>query len=379
MPIVESNQPLSERPPIILIFGEQATWKTSIVHTCENPMLMDFDRGSRRSKGRKTVLEPDNWQEVLNMERSGQFKKYNTIGIDTPKAALDDFLVPHAIAMDSRMGTQKFKLQLFGAIGDAFKQFINNRRFEQSTIFMIAHAKKDEDSKKIIPDITGQSLQLILRIADQIGYIFIKNGKRMITFEPSEGVIGKNTAQLPEMEVPEYDQPGFKTFGAELVAKVKTALAAMSDEQREALEESEKYQTQIENCTEVEDLSLILNNVNALPPYLQFPLITLLGNKYVEYIKDCNSPEEMDYMLTLVNELTDNLKAALRTVIQNQAKVKGWKANIQTKKFELINAAAPVAEVTKATQGARDAANEKTERRDNKNKGTAQSTLNLAT
>lgn len=373
MPIIESNQPLSERPPIILIFGEQATWKTSIVHTCENPLLMDFDRGSRRSKGRKTVLEPDNWQEVLNMERAGQFKKYNTIGIDTPKAALDDFLVPHAIGLDSRMGTQKFKLQLFGAIGDAFKQFINNRRFEHSTIFMIAHAKKDEDSKKIIPDITGQSLQLILRIADQIGYIFIKNGKRVITFEPSEGVIGKNTAQLPEMEVPEYDQPGFKTFGAELVMKVKTALAAMSQEQQEALEESKLYQDQIAASTEIEDLELILNNVNVLPPYLNVPLLHLLYEKYISYIEDVNKPEELNYLKDIVNELSENIKSPLRQIIATVGKNKGWVVNIVNKKFEL--APSPAADGTdKVTPGT-----DKVTKKDNKNKKeeTTQTALTL--
>jgi hypothetical protein len=132
--------------------------KLPYANTAEQPLLCDFDRGSRRSIFRKDTLVLTSWDDVLTEEHSNSFKGYKTIIIDTAKAALDDFLMTYVVKQDFKL--QKNKLQAYGAIGEAFKLFLNNRRNEGADVIIIAHAKKDEDTKKMIPDVTGQSYNL---------------------------------------------------------------------------------------------------------------------------------------------------------------------------------------------------------------------------
>ncbi len=82
MPIIKENEPLPEGPVVIGIYGEPGVSKTSISNTAKNPLLCDFDRGSRRSILRKATLVLTSWEGVVNEETSGSFKNYKTIIID---------------------------------------------------------------------------------------------------------------------------------------------------------------------------------------------------------------------------------------------------------------------------------------------------------
>src|SRR5688500_6484837 len=76
MPILVANEPLPERPVVIGYYGEPGVRKTSIAHTADTPLLIDFDRGVGRSYGRKDVIMVDNWEEVLKFEQEGLYKNY---------------------------------------------------------------------------------------------------------------------------------------------------------------------------------------------------------------------------------------------------------------------------------------------------------------
>jgi hypothetical protein len=280
MPLLRSNEPLPERPVVIGYYGEPGVRKTSIAHTSENPLLIDFDRGVARSFGRKDAIIVDNWDEVLKYEQEGLFKNYRTIIIDTAKAALDDFLMVYVTKQDYKL--QKNKLQAYGAIGDAFKLFLNNRRNEGADVIIIAHAKKDEDTKKIIPDVTGQSYNLMLRVADQIGFVSTKNNQASIQWYPSDTTVGKNTANLPDAVIPDKADPAFHTFMSDIIKKVKGSIVEMNEAQREALEKSEKYQKEIAKVKTADALNLIIPSVQALPKYLKDPLNKLIKDKAAE-------------------------------------------------------------------------------------------------
>jgi hypothetical protein len=280
MPILKANEPLPERPVVIGYYGEPGVRKTSIAHTADSPLLIDFDRGVGRSYGRKDVIMVDNWEEVLKFEQEGLYKNYKTIIIDTAKAALDDFLMSYVVRQDFKL--QKNKLQAYGAIGDAFKLFLNNRRTEGSDVIIIAHSKKDEDTKKMIPDVTGQSYNLMLRVSDQIGFVSTKNNQATIQWYPSDITVGKNTANLPEAVIPDKGDPAFKTFMSDIIANVKKSIVEMSEAQREALEKSAKFQKEIALVKNAEGMNLILPAVQMLPKYLRDPLIQVMGVKSKE-------------------------------------------------------------------------------------------------
>lgn len=280
MPIIKSNEPLPEGPVVIGIYGEPGVSKTSISNTAENPLLCDFDRGSRRSIFRKDTLVLTSWEDVIKEESANSFKGYKTIIIDTAKAALDDFLMTYVVKQDFKL--QKNKLQAYGAIGDAFKLFLNNRRNEGADVIIVAHAKKDEDTKKVIPDVTGQSYQLMLRVCDQLGYVSMVNNKRSIQFSPTDLTVGKNTAQLPTMEIPDQGEPAAQTFMQDIITKTKASMVKQSEAQLEALQKSEAFQKQIAEVKTVEDINKIINPVQQLPKHLKEQLNKLIGEKAKE-------------------------------------------------------------------------------------------------
>lgn len=279
MPEIKANEALPERPVVIVIYGDPGIGKTSLFNTSENPYLIDFDRGVSRSIMRKDTLAPDSWDEVLQFERDGKLKNKATIGIDTAKACLDDFLMAYVVKKDFK--NQKNKQAAYGALGDEFKVFVNNRRSDRADLVILAHSKDKEDGDfvKKIPDVTGGSYQLLLRIADEIGYMTMKNNKRTIQFEPTDFSIGKNVARLPLLEVPAEGTDELKSFLSGIIKKVKSSITSQSESQREALEKSEKYQKEIAAVKNVDDINLLIAPVQELPKYLKDPINKLISAK----------------------------------------------------------------------------------------------------
>lgn len=296
MPEIKANEALPERPSIIVIFGDAGIGKTSLSNTCVNPYTIDFDKGLSRASSRGDALLPDNWEEVLEHEKKGTFKKYATLCIDTAKACLDDYLMSYVVKADYK--NQKNKQAAYGAIGDQFKLFVSNRRQDLADLFIIAHAKDKEDGDltKKIPDVTGQSYQLLLRIADQIGYYTTRNNKRVIQWDPTDFSVGKNVARLPVIEVPEDTDPRYKTFMADIFALVKASIVKESEAQRNA---------------------------------------TLASQAFQDRIGGCDTPDCLTDLLKEVNELQDHLKLPLQKVIAARAKILGYKPNKETMRYEL--------------------------------------------
>jgi len=280
MPIVKANEPLGPRPVIITIYGDPGIGKTSLINTAKKPLIIDGDRGVSRAILRKDALIIDRWEEVQDLEKQGAFKPFSTIGIDTPKAILDDYMMSYVMRQDAKLRGNK--LWAYGAIGDEYRLFMNNRRQDLADLINICHAKKDDDTKRMVPDVTGQTYQLILRTSDMIGYYTIHNGKRMLYFDPTESTVGKNVACLPPIEVPDKTDPTFRTFLADIIERVRTAIASQSEEQLEAMQKSENYQNEIRDCETPDQLTKLLVEVNALPDWLKIPLRKLITDKAKE-------------------------------------------------------------------------------------------------
>jgi hypothetical protein len=264
---------------VIALYGEPGSAKTTLGNTADKPLILDFDRGVSRSFYRQDTLIMNGWEDVLTEEKAGTFKHYKTIVVDTAKAALDDFLMVWVVQQDFKL--QKNKLQAYGAIGDEFKRFLNTCRSIGADVIIIAHAKKDDDTKRSIPDVTGQSYQLILRVADQVGYVSFVNNQRNIQWTPTDLTIGKNTANLPMMPVPDKTDPSLKSFMSEVIASVKKSIVSMSEAQREALEKSESFQKQIADITKVDDLNMLITPIQELAKYLRDPLNKLISEKAI--------------------------------------------------------------------------------------------------
>lgn len=254
MALIKKNESFPERPVIVVIYGTPGVGKTSVCNTANNPVLIDCDRGSDRACNRaEGTLLAAKWADVLADEK--EIKSFNTCVIDTAKAVLDDYLMVHVTEKDYKLKNNKLKA--YGAIGDEFKDFTNRRRAEGIDIVIIAHSKeeKDGDNIKVSPDVTGQSKDLILRIADQVGFITMVNGKRTINFEPTDRTIGKNVARIPSVAIPDEKDPAFPTFMADIIATVKSSIRKQSEDQIKAQAKLAEIQQKIADCAFVEELT----------------------------------------------------------------------------------------------------------------------------
>lgn len=269
MPIIKKDDVAPERPVIIVLYGQPGAGKTSIATTASNPLLIDTDRGYDRAVQRVDTLSVSNWNEVL--ASTNDFISYSTIIVDTAKAALDDFLAAYVCENNYKLRTNSLKR--FGQMADEFKAFVSQLRLNGSDIIFICHDKEvsEGDVVKHSPDCTGQSKDLLLRIADQVGYISIINGKRHICFDALDNYVGKNVAQIALSEIPNADTPEFENFMGDIIKQVKTSIQSKSEAQQKANALRSKLRDDLMKIEDNEGAAALIKACTELPAIMKAP------------------------------------------------------------------------------------------------------------
>lgn len=269
MPIIKKNDVTPERPIIIVIYGTPGSGKTSAAITANSPILIDTDRGYDRAVQRVDTIEARRWQDIDS--EMDTIRTYKTVIVDTAKSMLDDYLSIYAVEQNYKLKTNSLKR--FGQMFDDFKLFVNTLRNGGSDIIFICHDKEtaEGDIIKHSPDCTGQSKDLLLRIADQVGYISVVNGKRVITFEPSDNFVGKNVAKLPAIIIPDYNSNEFPTFMATIINQVKASIMSKSDAQNKAMQQLAELREQLAAVMTEEEAAALVNACGELPEVLKLP------------------------------------------------------------------------------------------------------------
>ncbi len=269
MPIIRKNDVAPERPIIIVLYGTPGTGKTSVATTADNPLLIDTDRGYDRAVQRIDTFEASKWQDIAS--EYATFKGYKTIIVDTAKALLDDYLSVFAVEQNYKLATNSLKR--FGKMAEDFKMFVNTLRSNGSDLIFICHDKEtaDGDIIKHAPDCTGQSKDLLIRIADQVGYICKENGKRTIHFEPMDNFVGKNVAGLGSLIIPDNTDPNFSTFMAGIIKNVKLSIQNRSEAQRKANDILKNLREQLTNVATEEEAAALLDVSQSLPQIFKKP------------------------------------------------------------------------------------------------------------
>lgn len=302
MPLIRKNDIVPERPIIMVLYGTPGTGKTSLATTASAPLLIDTDRGFDRAVQRPDlVLSASCWEDIFNEEIVGKYVmvgkqqvwkpgvigECKTIVVDTAKAMLDDYLSAYAVKMDYKL--EKNSLKRYGTIGDLFKNFVNILRQNGSDIIFICHDKETQEGDVIkhSPDCTGQSKDLLIRIADQVGYICKENGKRIIKFEPMDTRLGKNVAGLPDMWIPDYGTAEFDTYMADIIREVKTSIYSKTEEQAEAQKKIEEAREKLSKASSIEDANALVDVAHGLAKVHQRAfknlMITELKSKGIDF------------------------------------------------------------------------------------------------
>lgn len=272
MPIIKKNEPISERNIIMVLYGVPSSGKTSVACTAENPVLIDTDRGYDRAVTRVDTLTASRWEDILDSMED--LRGYKTIIVDTAKAMLDDYLWDYTERIDSRLIRNQMKH--YGAIGDAFKQFISKIRSFGADLIFICHDKQGgDDIVTHEPDCTGSSKNLLNRMADQEGYVFIDqtDNKRKIAFGIAGNLVTKDTAGLGTVEIPDAltSPEEFNTFMQIIIARVKSAIVGHSENNEAYF----KAIDQLHAVSSVKDANELMELTKSLEKNFQVPFFTL--------------------------------------------------------------------------------------------------------
>ncbi len=244
MPLFKKDESFPERSVLIIIVGTPFSYKTSLALTAKDPINFDFEKGSERAHGRAETYRIDSsWKEVEDDLAAGLLTPFKSAIIDTGGALIDDYLWDYGLVLKYT----KNLMQNWGTVKDLFKKFVSKIRVSGLDLVVISHEKsKDKNDETVYDlDISGGGKQLLLRQADQIGFISkrdFKEGanivtKTILTFWPTATIpFCKNVAGLPDIVLPDKNSPEWEGFlDREVIQKTRKAIASMSQEQVDAL------------------------------------------------------------------------------------------------------------------------------------------------
>lgn len=261
--VILETEPMPVNAVKILIYGEIGIGKTSIASTANRALLFDFDEGAHRSMFRKNVVPVKDWGlDIQNNigDLGALLEDYDTIILDTVDTCLE--------ILGAYLVKQNYKLKsdgrlYYGALKTEFSQFVNLLLSFGKDVIFIAHSKEKETKEvaAVKPDITGGSYGKITKKVDFIGYVFSRNNKAVISFDPTDSMVGKNSAFLPTLEVPNFkDEP---QYFAKIIANIKETLNGMSAAQAEAMALVKQYREEIEKAITVDEINAIAAKIQA--------------------------------------------------------------------------------------------------------------------
>lgn len=231
--ITKASDPIEVKTITLCGYSPPGLGKTTLAFTADKPLLLDFDKGAYRAKNRRDIVQIETWADVQSITAE-DLAPFKTLIVDTAGRALD-VLTSHILKNNPKAANRVggLSLQGFGELKTVFSTWVKFVRSFGIDVILLAHSdeQKDGDDLRERLDIQGGSKNEIYKACDVMGRLYLRDGKRMLNFSPTDTAFGKNPAQLPAMEVPHYNTD--PQFFAGVIAKIKASLNELSAEQVE--------------------------------------------------------------------------------------------------------------------------------------------------
>lgn len=283
--ITRAADPIPVTKLTIVLYAPPGLGKTSMAFTADSPILLDFDHGAYRSQFRKDTVQVDKWADVESIE-AADLEPFKTVVIDTAGRALD------TLAADIIRKNPKMKgfggalsLQGYGALKSAFVSWLALLHSFGKDVILIAHADEQRSGDDIVErlDVQGGSKNEIYKVADAMGRIRKQDGGTILDFSPRENGFGKNPAQLPVIQIPDYRKE--PAFFAGIVTQIKAALNEQSEAGMKAQAEIDEAREWFSSLETVEDFNAVIEKTKDRAPTIKGLLVVEAKKKGFEFDK----------------------------------------------------------------------------------------------
>src|SRR5215831_4726347 len=196
MRIVKGTEVIQIQHPVILLYGQPGVCKSSLGFSAKNPLTLDADRGAHRAINRRDALVVDTWEDIAALN-ADVLAPYSTIVPDTVGRVLDFIEADIKENDPKKFYSGALNLQGWGVLKSRVRGQATQIRMYGKDLLMIAHDKedKDGDTRIVRPDIQGGSYAEVMKIADCVGYCYMRGKDRILDFSPSDRWVGKNPGQ----------------------------------------------------------------------------------------------------------------------------------------------------------------------------------------
>lgn len=281
--IIKAAEQIDVKNIVVLIYGQPGVGKSSIAFTSsqDRVLTLDFDNGAHRSAFRKDTLRINSWAEVQDLLKDADtLSGYDTIVVDTVGRCLD-FIIGTFDRSTNKLVTRAGNptMQGWGELKAIFQTFVRTLTLLGKDIILVAHEKEEKkgDSTIVRPDVSGGSYAEVFKISDFVGRLFKLGKTTTLDFEPCEEYLGKNSAALKAIDVPDFAL--HPTFLGDLLSRMKDALGKNTAAQKEAVDKLEQYRASIMSCESAEDLNQILSAAKAEPDTLKKQIKSLTDDQ----------------------------------------------------------------------------------------------------
>jgi len=265
--ITRATDPITVERLVQCIYAPPGIGKTSIAFTSHKPLLLDFDGGVHRAVFRLDTVKVETWDDVAEIS-DDDLRQYRTLIFDTAGRALD-VLSTDIIKKNPKMGRSggALTLQGFGELKARFIAFTRMIRSFGLDIVLLAHSDEQKNGDDLIEriDVQGGSKNEIYKVADMMGRLYIRNGKRYLNFNPSETAYGKNPGRLGEVEIPDLQRVDNRGFLGELSDRVKAELNKLTAEQQETATVLAEWQIKFDSANTPDEYNGFIPEFGQLP------------------------------------------------------------------------------------------------------------------
>lgn len=257
--ILTAADPITVTRITMALYGDPGVGKSTLAYTAEKPLLFDFDNGAHRAINRKDTVRINSWADVDSVSLA-DLAPYSTVIVDTAGRMLDA-LQADIIASDAKLGKGGvLSQQGWGRLKQRFTAWLKMLNQSGKDIVLIAHGTEKMDGETVNArlDVQGGSKDEIYKSVDAMGRIFIRGGKRILSFDPTESAFGKNPGQFGVLEIPNPISPDFL---ATIIQQTKDSLNRQTEAMQEEAKRIAGWRDAVEQASNPDDFNALLLEV----------------------------------------------------------------------------------------------------------------------